>query len=106
MKLGLHIPATSWQGGARRLGPTLAQIVETAEAAGFDAIDVADHLWQHPIMGGPTESQIEGYTTLGFIAVCVAVVIATFIADPLHSIAGLGLTVAGVPAYLVWRKRL
>src|ERR1700737_2705231 len=68
MKLGLHIPATSWQGGARRLGPTLAQIVETAEAAGFDAIDVADHLWQHPIMGGPIESQIEGYTTLGFIA--------------------------------------
>jgi F420-dependent oxidoreductase-like protein len=67
MKLGLHIPATSWQGGARRLGPTLAQIVETAEAAGFDAIDVADHLWQHPIMGGPTESQIEAYTTLGFI---------------------------------------
>ncbi len=68
MKLGLHMPSTTWQGGARRLGPTLAQIVETAEAAGFDAIDVADHLWQHPIMGGPTESQIEAYTTLGFIA--------------------------------------
>jgi APA family basic amino acid/polyamine antiporter len=44
-------------------------------------------------------------TTLGFIAVCVAVVVATFMADPLHSIAGLGLTVAGVPAYLVWQRR-
>ncbi len=68
MRLGLHIPATSWEGGPSRLGSTLAAIVEAAEAAGFDAIDVADHVWQHPLMGGPTESQIEAYTTLGFIA--------------------------------------
>jgi F420-dependent oxidoreductase-like protein len=68
MKLGLHIPSTTWAGGAARLGPTLAEIVEAAEAAGFDAIDVADHLWQHPLMGGPETSQIEAYTTLGFIA--------------------------------------
>jgi APA family basic amino acid/polyamine antiporter len=44
-------------------------------------------------------------TTLAFIAVCAAVVVATFVADPLHSLAGLGLTLAGVPAYLVWRRR-
>jgi len=44
-------------------------------------------------------------TTLAFIAVCGAVVVATFFADPLHSLAGLGLTLAGVPAYLVWRRR-
>ena len=68
MKLGLHLPATSWAGGPERLGSTLAVICEAAEAAGFDAIDVTDHLWQHPIMGGPTESQLEAYTTLGFIA--------------------------------------
>jgi F420-dependent oxidoreductase-like protein len=68
MKLGLHIPATTWEGGAARLGATLVEVVEAAEAAGFDTIDVADHLWQHPIMGGPETSQIEAYTTLGFIA--------------------------------------
>jgi F420-dependent oxidoreductase-like protein len=68
MKLGLHIPATSWAGGPANLGATLAAICAAAEAAGFDSIDVADHLWQHPIMGGPTESQLEAYTTLGFIA--------------------------------------
>lgn len=68
MKLGLHIPATSWEGGPGALGPTLERIVEVAEEVGFDAIDVADHLWQHPLMGGPTENQIEAYTTLGFIA--------------------------------------
>jgi alkanesulfonate monooxygenase SsuD/methylene tetrahydromethanopterin reductase-like flavin-dependent oxidoreductase (luciferase family) len=68
MKLGLHIAATEWAAGAERLGPTLQRIVETAEEAGFDAIDVVDHVWQHPILGGPTKSQIEAYTTLGFIA--------------------------------------
>ena len=68
VKIGLHIPATSWQGGPATLGSTLEQIVEVAEAVGFDSIDVADHLWQHPRLGGPTENQIEAYTTLGFIA--------------------------------------
>jgi len=68
MKFGLHIPSTTWAGGAGRLGATLTEIVETAEAAGFHSIAVVDHLWQHPIMGGPEVSQIEAYTTLGFIA--------------------------------------
>src|SRR6185503_10602227 len=68
MKLGLHIPSTTWAGGAGRLRATLAEIVGAAESAGFDAIAVVDHLWQHPIMGGPEVSQIEAYTTLGFIA--------------------------------------
>ena len=68
MKLGLHMPVMDWHGGATRLGATLAEIVETAEEAGFDIIAVADHLWQHPIMGGPIRNQVEAYTTLGFIA--------------------------------------
>jgi F420-dependent oxidoreductase-like protein len=68
MKLGLHIAMTNWAGGADRLGPTLLEAVEAAEAAGFDAISVADHVWLHPIVGGPEASQVEAYTTLGFIA--------------------------------------
>jgi F420-dependent oxidoreductase-like protein len=68
MKLGLHIPSTTWEGGPGRLGSKLAEIVEAAEAAGFDTIAVVDHVWQHPIMGGPEASEIEAYTTLGFIA--------------------------------------
>jgi F420-dependent oxidoreductase-like protein len=44
------------------------EIAEAAEAAGFDSIDVADHVWQHPMIGGPETSQIEAYTALGFIA--------------------------------------
>jgi F420-dependent oxidoreductase-like protein len=68
LKIGLHIPATSWRGGAPELRTNLIRIVESAEAAGFDSIDVADHVWQHPAMGGPSEPQLEAYSTLGFIA--------------------------------------
>jgi F420-dependent oxidoreductase-like protein len=68
MKLGLHIPETTWKGGAARLGPTLREVVETAEGVGFDTIAVADHVWLHPIMGGPNQNHVEAYTTLGFIA--------------------------------------
>ena len=68
MKLGLHIPQTSWEGGPPRLGPLLGQVVETAEAAGFDLISVADHVWLHPIIGGPLGNHVEAYTTLGFVA--------------------------------------
>jgi len=68
VKLGLHIASTDWQGGPGRLRVKLAEVAEAAEAAGFDTIDVTDHVWQHPIMGGPELEQIEAYTTLGFIA--------------------------------------
>jgi deazaflavin-dependent oxidoreductase (nitroreductase family) len=68
MKLGMHVAMTNWAGGAARLGPTLVEAVEAAEAAGFDAISVADHVWLHPMVGGPEASQIEAYTTLGFVA--------------------------------------
>jgi len=68
VKLGLHIVDTNWEGGPPRLGPLLREIVEAAESAGFDLISVADHLWMHPIMGGPLKNHVEAYTTLGYIA--------------------------------------
>jgi alkanesulfonate monooxygenase SsuD/methylene tetrahydromethanopterin reductase-like flavin-dependent oxidoreductase (luciferase family) len=68
MKLGLHIASTDWEGGPGRLGATLAEVAEAAEAAGFDTIGVADHLWLHPIMGGTERNHVEAYTTLGFVA--------------------------------------
>ena len=68
MKLALHITQTTWEGGPSRLGPVLGDIVQAAEGAGFDAISVADHVWLHPIIGGPIGNHIEAYTALGFIA--------------------------------------
>ncbi len=66
MKLVLHINNFSWPGA--RFGPTLAEIGGVAEACGFDRIGVADHVWQHPIMGGPETDELECYSTLAFLA--------------------------------------
>ena len=46
----------------------LTEIGQTADEAGFSIIGVVDHVWQHPIMGGPELEELEGYTTLGFLA--------------------------------------
>jgi len=43
-------------------------------------------------------------TTLAFIAICAAVVAATFVHDPVHSAIGLALTLLGIPVYLLWRR--
>jgi alkanesulfonate monooxygenase SsuD/methylene tetrahydromethanopterin reductase-like flavin-dependent oxidoreductase (luciferase family) len=68
VKLGLHIPDSNWRGGPERLGSLLGEIVAAAEEAGFDLISVADHLWVHPVIGGPLKGHLEAYTTLGYIA--------------------------------------
>jgi F420-dependent oxidoreductase-like protein len=68
MKLGMHIVETSWQGGPSRLGGLLAEVVGAADEAGFDLISVADHVWVHPIIGGPLRNHLEAYTALSYIA--------------------------------------
>ena len=68
MKLGLQLNSFDWTGGPARFARTLADIARAAEEAGFDRIGVADHVWQHPIMGGPLADQPECYTTLAFLA--------------------------------------
>src|SRR5438093_6530028 len=68
MKLGMHIVETSWQGGSARLGGLLAEVVGAADEAGFDLISVADHVWVHPIIGGPLKNHLEAYTALSYIA--------------------------------------
>jgi F420-dependent oxidoreductase-like protein len=68
MKLGLQLNSFDWAGGPGRFGKNLVEIGRVAEEAGFDRIGVADHLWQHPIMGGPEANEPECYTTLTFLA--------------------------------------
>jgi F420-dependent oxidoreductase-like protein len=68
VKLGIQINNFSWLVEPASFGPVLAEIGATAEACGFDRIGVADHLWQHPIMGGPEAEELECYTTLAFLA--------------------------------------
>jgi F420-dependent oxidoreductase-like protein len=68
VKLGLQLNSFDWNGGSERFGRTLANIGRGAEEAGFDRIGVADHVWQHPIMGGPVANEPECYSILAFLA--------------------------------------
>ncbi|MBA2782559.1 MAG: LLM class F420-dependent oxidoreductase [Rubrobacteraceae bacterium] len=68
MKLGVQLNSFDWTGGPERFGRNIADIGRVAEEAGFDRIGVADHVWQHPIMGGPEANEPECYSTLAFLA--------------------------------------
>jgi F420-dependent oxidoreductase-like protein len=68
VKLGIQLNSFDWAGGPERFAGTLAEIAHAAEDAGLDRIGVADHVWQHPIMGGPERDEPECYTTLAFLA--------------------------------------
>jgi F420-dependent oxidoreductase-like protein len=68
MRLGLQLNSFDWKGGPWEFAANLSEIGKTVEEAGFDRIGVADHLWQHPIMGGPEANEPECYTTLAFLA--------------------------------------
>lgn len=68
MKLGLHIPAFTWEGGAPLLGKRLEEVAQLSEQAGFDRISVMDHLWQIPHIGPVENEMLEAYTTLGYLA--------------------------------------
>jgi F420-dependent oxidoreductase-like protein len=68
MKLGLHLNDFAWPVAADQFGPTLAAIGEAADAAGFDTIAVMDHVWQHPMAGGPEQPVLTCYETLSYLA--------------------------------------
>ncbi|MBA2255185.1 MAG: LLM class F420-dependent oxidoreductase [Chloroflexi bacterium] len=71
VRIGLQLPSFTWPGGPERIGPTLAEIGEAAEEAGFASLWVMDHFFQLPAdtgWGGPEEPMLEAYTTLGFLA--------------------------------------
>ena len=52
----------------RTASPNAGRDRAAIEEAGFDLIGVADHLWQHPIMGGPEADVPECYTVLALLA--------------------------------------
>jgi F420-dependent oxidoreductase-like protein len=68
MKLGLHLYDFSWPGGASQFGPTLVQIAQVAEAAGFDRISTVDHVWQSHYLSGPEREVPACYPTLTYLA--------------------------------------
>lgn len=63
MKGALLQAATDWQ-----LRPALADVARAVEDGGCDQLAVMDHWFQMENFGGPQESMLEGYTTLGYLA--------------------------------------
>jgi alkanesulfonate monooxygenase SsuD/methylene tetrahydromethanopterin reductase-like flavin-dependent oxidoreductase (luciferase family) len=51
MKVGLQLASFTWPGGAPEIGRRLAEVVRTAEQAGFHSLWVMDHYFQIPPWG-------------------------------------------------------
>jgi F420-dependent oxidoreductase-like protein len=68
IKLGLQIPNFSYGTGVPELFPSVIAQAQEAEAAGFDAVLVMDHLYQLPGLGKPSDPMLEAYTALGALA--------------------------------------
>ncbi|MGH8893358.1 MAG: LLM class F420-dependent oxidoreductase [Actinomycetes bacterium] len=68
MKIGVHLPRFTYQGGSATLGRDLARVAVAAEAAGVDRVSVMDHVWQIGPHGPVEHEMLEAYTTLGFLA--------------------------------------
>jgi F420-dependent oxidoreductase-like protein len=84
VKLGLQLNSFDWIGGPERFGAMLIEIAVAAEEAGFDRIGVADHVWQHPIVGGPEADAPECYATLSFLAAHTERVMLTAMVSGIH----------------------
>jgi alkanesulfonate monooxygenase SsuD/methylene tetrahydromethanopterin reductase-like flavin-dependent oxidoreductase (luciferase family) len=64
VRLILHVSLLNWVAGPERFGGLLADIAGLAEEGGFDGIAIADHMWQHPMMGGPEADCLEVCTRM------------------------------------------
>jgi len=68
MRLGVHLIAFDFEGGAAAIAPTVAAFGAAAEEAGVDNVSVMDHYFQMEMMGSAALNMLEAYTTLGFLA--------------------------------------
>lgn len=68
MKIGLQITRFNWPGSPENIGPTLAQIAQTADEA-FDSLWVMDHFFQiDPGIGRYDDPMLEAYSALNYLA--------------------------------------
>lgn len=68
MKIVVHLADFGWPIPPAELPALLTDVAALTEAGGFGGLAVGDHLWSHPIMGGPETACLEAYTTLSFLA--------------------------------------
>jgi F420-dependent oxidoreductase-like protein len=65
---GIHFGSYGSLDDGRGVFDRLCRAVEGAEAAGFDAVSLPDHLQQNAVGGGPSSPMFEAYTVLGALA--------------------------------------
>lgn len=68
MRLGVHVWHFNYPDEPASIGPTLAQIGETAESAGLHAVSVMDHYFQMDRVAPAEQPMLEAYTALGYLA--------------------------------------
>jgi F420-dependent oxidoreductase-like protein len=65
---GMHFGSYGTVDDGSALFDRLAEAVQAAEAAGFDAVSVPDHVHQNQVGGGPESPMFDAYTLLGALA--------------------------------------
>jgi F420-dependent oxidoreductase-like protein len=68
IKRGIHFGSYGRVDDGPAVFGRLAEAARAAEAAGFDAISVPDHVHQNQVGGGPASPMLEAYTVLGALA--------------------------------------
>ncbi len=68
MKFGLQHPNFTFDGTSSEIAEHLGELVERAEAHGFDSFWVMDHFHQIRGVGDPQEPILEGWTTIAVLA--------------------------------------
>jgi alkanesulfonate monooxygenase len=68
LRRGIHFGSYGRVDDGPAVFDRLVAAAQAAEAAGFDAISVPDHVHQNQIAGGPASPMFEAYTVLGALA--------------------------------------
>jgi F420-dependent oxidoreductase-like protein len=68
IRFGLQIPSFTFDVPDSALFDRVAEIALAAEDSGFESVWVMDHLYQLPMIGGPTHPMLEGYSLLAALA--------------------------------------
>jgi F420-dependent oxidoreductase-like protein len=71
---GMHFGSYGTADDGPAVFDRLAEAVRSAEAAGFDAVSVPDHVHQNQVGGGPDSPMFDAYTLLGALALRTATV--------------------------------
>lgn len=69
---GMHFGSYGADDDGRKLFDRVAKAAEAAEAAGFDALSVPDHVLQNDVGGGPQSPMFEAYSLLAALAMRTA----------------------------------